>query len=111
MKITVTINTGSTLVTVDFYPQDNILWIKTNGVCVQKHLTTDEATLATQLLASNPVGKFLEMVTEKVDGFKKIHASEVASELKHPEDGTRYCPLRKPAYYTEVQFPKLAGLY
>lgn len=87
MKITVTINTGATLATVDIYPQENVLWIKTNGACVQKKLTTDEATLIAQLLSVNPIGKFLEMISEKTSWFEETYTSEAPIHAFYEKNG------------------------
>jgi len=84
MLIQVSIRTHSTVATADFYPNENVMWIKTGGVCVRKNLTPDESMLACQLLMENPVGKFINMVTEKVEGYIKdndiIHRGQGSHE-------------------------------
>lgn len=96
MKITVSINNNGTVASVDFYPNEHILWIKTNGCGVQKILTRDEAMLAAQLLSKNPIGKFVDMVTAEVKGFTKCEDCR-----KHIGPADREW---------ELVFPKVGGM-
>jgi len=87
VKITVNISAcNSQIAMVDFYPDGNVLWIKTNGVCVQKKLTAEESGYMANLLVNNPIGKFLEIVTSKVDGFKRMYATTGSYQIPNLEE-------------------------
>jgi hypothetical protein len=72
------------MVTADFYPLENILWIKTESCLIEKVLTQEESSKLRAFLDENPIGNFVELVTEKFTGHKRnIIGVDVYQPLKH----------------------------
>jgi hypothetical protein len=69
MKISVTISQGSKIVAVDFYPSDNVLWIKTNGFKIGRRLSKRESSHLLKLLTENPIGTFVNYLEKHEDIF------------------------------------------
>jgi len=78
MKITATINNGSKISTIDFYPNENILWVKTPTVHIRKEISSEHAMTLAKALTDNPFGNLIK-ITEPV---KKVPFIEKISSNK-----------------------------
>ena len=89
MKITVTVNADSKVATLDLYPSENVLYIKTNGCCVRKEISTKHAETLMEALTKNPIGTLIELTepVERVPFIEKISSNKAignfASTIKH----------------------------
>ena len=79
MKITCTINTGSAISTLDFYVNENILWIKVNGAHIRKEISSEQAMNLDRILTDNPIGKLIQKVQQP----KRIPFIQKISSNKH----------------------------
>jgi hypothetical protein len=60
MKITVTISESSKITTIDFYPNESVLYFKVNGTSIRREITEEQATSLEKVLTENPIGNFIE---------------------------------------------------
>jgi len=65
LKITVTINDGSKIATLDLYPTENVLYVKNDGCSIRKEISTAHAETLAKALTENPIGTLIEL-TEPV---------------------------------------------
>ena len=69
MKISITISQNSRVISVDFYPNDNVMWINTNGFTIGRRLSKRESAHLLKLLTENPIGKVVNYLEKHEDTF------------------------------------------
>ena len=76
MKITISINTGSKLTSIDLYPKENVLWIRTNGTLVEKKISSEQAETLKSILTGNFMGRLVEVSKPRVSFIEKITSNK-----------------------------------